>query len=123
MANVYGDGIIKYAYKVDNPLDNTISVDNNWLERAYYLIKLNGSQQSEKFIIKKSEYLVKFKLDHLPLECVFKALKNSLEEIFFIVKHNLQDRVHPERVRVVIIAPSLREPINLPTCTFDDICI
>src|SRR5882762_9420027 len=115
--------VIKYAYKIEDALNKDIAIGNNWFHRHYYSIKLNGSQESDRFAIKKSEYFVKFKLDHLPLDYIFDALKKSLKEIFFIVQNNKSELAFPDRVRVVITGPSLRTPVNLPACTFDDLSI
>ncbi len=115
--------VIKFAYKIEEPLNKDIVLGNDWLHRHYYSIKLNGSQQSGRFAIKKSEYFVKFNLDHLPLDYIFGALKKSLQEIFFIVQNNKSELIFPDRVRVVIAGPSLRTPVNLPSCTFDDLSI
>src|SRR6266851_7029708 len=78
--------VIKFAYKIEEPLNKDIVLGNDWLHRHYYSIKLNGSQQSGRFVIKKIEYFVKFNLDHLPLDYIFGALKKSLQDFFLLCK-------------------------------------
>ena len=116
--------VISFGYRYeDPPLDNYF-VNGDWFDRSLYAIRLINFVNNTRFGISKISYQVKFKLGSLDLPHAEMYLKKAMREIFDIVKFNTFTKdVATNYLRIVITAPSLRNNVNLPFVSFDDVNI
>src|SRR3981189_1774932 len=117
------DSVIQFGFRNYEPVDITnVYVDSNWHVTNYYAIRLKNYVNNKKFGVIKVSYEIKLKFANIvdmPLTYIY--LKRCLKDIFAIIKNNKFTNIYNNHLRVVITAPSLRENINLPFRTFDDI--
>ena len=115
--------VIKFACKNAEELDiNNIYVDSSWFFSKYYAIRLKNYENNRKFGISRIVYQIRLKFtDLVDMPKTYDYLKQCLKDIFTIVQHNKFTEFYGNGVRVVITAPSLRENINLPYRSFDEV--
>jgi hypothetical protein len=95
-------------------LRKPIRVSNQaFLDRGYYKIRLKRYRSNTNFSVFISDYIVRFNLEDVPGEYLFRALLFCFLDIFFILKHNSITDQGLSQVRVVLSAPSLKNNINL----------
>jgi hypothetical protein len=90
-----------------------ISVDGSFLNRGYYRIKLDSYRSNQKYTLYKSVYLIRFDLEDVPPDRLFRVLKFCFEEIFFIVANNSLTERGFNTIRLAVTANTLKNEINL----------
>jgi len=100
-----------------------INVNDNWLDRAYYKIRLQNNRIStgRNFNVCLSNYEIQLNFENVPPYKFLKTLKFVFSEVFFIIANNSSVSVGTQHIRLALTAESLKTPINLQSVELNDI--
>jgi hypothetical protein len=108
-----------YTFRRPRPLTHPICVNNRWLRRNYYKIRLISKNSNSKFRTYFSDYDIKFGLNQVPIRLLKKILLWCFREILYIIANNCNTFHRYGLTKVSIESPRLLNPVNMESVNLD----